>query len=453
MHSNYFHSVKLNKEKCKGCVTCIRFCPTEAIRIRDGKAQIIESRCIDCGECIRRCPNHAKHADVDSLSDLKNFPFNVALPAPALYAQFSSDVSREKIFAALRQLGFDGVYEVSLAAEYITLEIEDYIKHTAGLPKPMISSACPAILRLVQVRFPDLIKNIIPILPPVELAAAEARREYSRVFGLAPKQIGVWFLTPCPAKATNIRQPVDVISTELDGAIAISSIYAELTKTLPYISEETVSAKSSSYGIGWGFAGGEIRATGIVNSLVVHNIMEVVEVLEQIEMNKLQDVDYVECLACPGGCIGGPLLPESHFVAEKNLKLRLRRMRDQEQGDREETILKNKKEVYSASPFRHRTIHPRPIMKLDNNIIAAMQKVDKIKEILSGLPGIDCGACGSPSCDSFAEDVVQGAANENDCIFKLRQAIDALEEKMNKQAEALTETKNSAAGGEKDETQ
>ena len=59
MHS-YQHSVSLDVEKCKGCTHCLRRCPTEAIRIRDGHAVINPDRCIDCGECIRLCPHNAK---------------------------------------------------------------------------------------------------------------------------------------------------------------------------------------------------------------------------------------------------------------------------------------------------------------------------------------------------------------------------------------------------------
>ena len=58
----YKHSVELDVMKCTGCTTCLRHCPTEAIRIRDGHAVINEDRCIDCGECIRVCPNNAKKA-------------------------------------------------------------------------------------------------------------------------------------------------------------------------------------------------------------------------------------------------------------------------------------------------------------------------------------------------------------------------------------------------------
>ncbi len=435
---NYFHSVKLNEEFCKGCVTCIKFCPTEAIRIRDGKAVIIESRCIDCGECIRRCPNHAKSALTEKLTDLKKFKFNVALPAPALYGQFSPDVSLERIFAALHKIGFDGVFEVALAAEYVTLEIEEYIKNTPDLPKPMISSACPAVIRLIQVQFPELIKHIIPILPPLEVAATEARKKFAAKSGFLPEEIGIWFISPCPAKVTNVRQPVDVLSTDLTGAIGISEIYGELHRIIGSVSpDEVEQAKSTSYGIGWGYAGGEIRATGIVNSLIVHNVKEVVDVLEQVDMNKMDDVDYIECLACSGGCIGGPLTVEDRFVAEKNLKLRVRRMRDKEPHDRHETLCASQEAIVSNWQQRHREIEPRPMMRLDDDIIAAMKKVVQMERILADLPGLDCGACGSPTCACLAEDIVQGLASETDCIFKLRQMVSLMAEDMAKLAKHL----------------
>ena len=56
--NTYFHSVRLDEEKCMGCTNCIKRCPTQAIRVRSGKAHIISERCIDCGECIRVCPHH-----------------------------------------------------------------------------------------------------------------------------------------------------------------------------------------------------------------------------------------------------------------------------------------------------------------------------------------------------------------------------------------------------------
>ena len=80
----FFHSVRLDADKCKGCTNCIKRCPTEAIRVRAGKASIISERCIDCGECIRICPHHAKRAQTDPFNKILEYKYRIALPAPTL---------------------------------------------------------------------------------------------------------------------------------------------------------------------------------------------------------------------------------------------------------------------------------------------------------------------------------------------------------------------------------
>ena len=72
------HSVLLDVDKCKGCTYCLKRCPTEAIRIRNGHAVIRAERCIDCGECIRVCPHHAKRANYDLLEDFKDYKWKIA---------------------------------------------------------------------------------------------------------------------------------------------------------------------------------------------------------------------------------------------------------------------------------------------------------------------------------------------------------------------------------------
>ena len=86
----FYHSVRLDEELCKGCINCIKRCPTQAIRVQDGKARINKKFCIDCGECIRVCPHHAKHAVYDQLQEMERFRYKVALPAPSLYSQFNN---------------------------------------------------------------------------------------------------------------------------------------------------------------------------------------------------------------------------------------------------------------------------------------------------------------------------------------------------------------------------
>ena len=145
--NTYEHSVLLSVDKCIGCTTCVRHCPTEAIRIRDGRAVINEGRCIDCGECIRTCPQKAKKAVCNKLSDMDGFRWKIALPAPSLYGQFENLDDVDYVLTGLKLIGFDDVYEVSQAAELVSAYTREYLS-TAGVKKPVISTACPAgILR------------------------------------------------------------------------------------------------------------------------------------------------------------------------------------------------------------------------------------------------------------------------------------------------------------------
>ena len=199
-----FHSVVLDEEACKGCTVCVTTCPVEAIRVRDGKARILAERCIDCGECIRRCPNHAKMARADALAELSGsgefsrFDGKIALPAPSLYGQFSERFSVEAIHAALLAIGFDAVYPVSRATPAIAATARDLLDRSRhpDLPRPLISSSCPTIVKVIQIRFPTLLGHIAPIIAPRELsgrlARDEARREQPE-----KKNVGCFFNSPC----------------------------------------------------------------------------------------------------------------------------------------------------------------------------------------------------------------------------------------------------------------
>lgn len=423
--SEYFHSVRLTPERCKGCVNCIKRCPTEAIRIRGGKAKITEARCIDCGECIRRCANRAKTAVTDSLNDLKDYKYNVALPAPSLYSQFSADVPANVVLCGLMQLGFDEVFEVALGAEIVSDATVEYLKRPE-VKKPAISSACPAVVRLVQVKFPELIDNLIPLEAPVEVAARLVRSTRCRELGLAPEDIGVWFITPCPAKMTAVKQPLGAEKSSVTGAIGISQIFGELLKAVATVPRDANCQRATARGVGWALSGGETAAAAAANSMVVDEIHNVSEVLEQVALGKIK-VDFIEALACSGGCIGGPLTVENRFVAEHRMQQRLAKMRAEDEARGARPV-----KYYPDSSLTEydRTIEPRPIMRLDEDIFRAMYKVEQMEKTLKKLPGLDCGSCGSPNCKALAEDIVQGAAVETDCIFKLRERVRDLAQEM-----------------------
>lgn len=412
----YFHSVMLDQEKCKGCTNCIKHCPTEAIRVREGRARIIEERCIDCGECIRICPNRAKLAITDSLERLKDFSYTVALPAPSLYAQFGPAVMPHNILAALLDIGFNDYYEVAVGAEIVTNCLRNYLQQDK--PRPLISSACPAVVRLMQVRFPGLLDHVVLIDTPMEVSARMAREKVIREHGCKSEEIGIFFITPCPAKVTAIKQPFGSRSY-VDGAISMSSIYGEILSRLESPATNIVPGVSPAIGVGWGRAGGENHGIKDRSLLAVDGIHNVINVFEEIERGGLRDIDYIEAQACTGGCIGGPLVPQNQFVSRVRMENLVKKLSQNDYHCPE--IDCNYDFCELPGP-----ILPRPALKLSNDIDQAISMLEQVEKITSDLPGLDCGSCGSPNCRALAEDIVRGYAETSYCVFKLREKLQCL---------------------------
>jgi Fe-S-cluster-containing hydrogenase component 2 len=97
-----FRSIRIDTEKCTGRMKCLRICPTQALRIRNAKAKLLNDRCIDCGECVRICPNHAFIPQTSSFSDFSGFKYTIALPSPVFYSQFGKDVKPSAILEGVK---------------------------------------------------------------------------------------------------------------------------------------------------------------------------------------------------------------------------------------------------------------------------------------------------------------------------------------------------------------
>lgn len=419
-----YHSVRLDKSRCKGCTNCLKRCPTEAIRVRGGRAHIIDERCIDCGECIRVCDYHAKIAQTDPLSSIAKFKYKIALPAPSLYGQFKNLSNIAQVLTGLRYMGFDDVYEVARGADVVTRAIREKLRQP-NLPKPLISSACPAIVRLIQVRFPDLIPNIVDVRQPMEVAASIAKMEFCRKHNVDEKDVGCFFITPCAAKVTAIRNPIGHQTSAVDGAISILEIYGLLSShTRNHVQDESL-ATATAFGVGWARSGGEARSVCPENSLAVDGIENVIRVLEEIENNKLHDLVFFEGAACNGGCVGGPLNFENSYVAQNVIRKMVNLIQLDHPDDKVDASMLTKYPLYCPEP-----ILANSVMKLDDDLVEAMRKMEKMEEIVQRLPGFDCGSCGSPTCRTFAEDIVRGFAREMDCVHKLKEQLKIMAEQM-----------------------
>ena len=413
----FYHSVRLSEDLCMGCINCIKRCPTQAIRVRNKKAQINSKFCIDCGECIRVCPHHAKHAIYDKLEDLKQYEYTVALPAPSLYSQFNNLDDVNVVLNALLLMGFDDVYEVSAAAELVSEATREYLsKYPDKLPA--ISTACPSVVRLIRVRFPNLIPNLLPLNPPVEVAAILAAKRAMEKTGLGRDKIGIIFISPCPSKVTYARSPLGTEHSEVDKVLAIKDVYPRLLSCMKAVGEDSPEiGTSGKIGVSWGRSGGEASGLFTEDYLAADGIENVIRVLEDMEDQKFTNLKFVELNACNGGCVGGVLTVENPYVAEVKLK-RLRKYmpvaRSHMESGGEELVKWTSLVQYE------------PVFHLGDTMTESFARLNQVERLLKKFPGLDCGSCGAPTCKSLAEDIVRGEAAESDCIYFLRDNVHKL---------------------------
>lgn len=420
--AEYKHSVSLDPEKCIGCTSCLRQCPTEAIRIRDGRAQIRAELCIDCGNCIRVCRHKAKRAVFDSMDDIDpKFKYRIVLPAPSFYGQFDELKDVGCLLSALLKCGFDDFYEVARAAEIISECTRRYMRKKDIL-RPVISSACPAIVRLIRQRFPELCDNVLPILPPVEYASRMAKAEAMKKHpGLKKDEICTVFISPCPAKTSYAKNGLSQTKSSIDYVVSMSEMYF---KVLPFLKREvpgTLRSQSGIAGVKWASSGGESEGLYADRYLAADGMVNAIQVLDAIETGEMPRLEFVELNACPGGCVGGAATVENPYIS----RARIYAMRHSLPSNQNYLKLINQKPDYVPqnvlldSPL----VNHVPEVRLSNNLTEAMRMMQKIDSIYQTLPKIDCGSCGAPTCRAFAEDVVKGECQLNDCVVNLRRRM------------------------------
>jgi len=404
----------LKEDRCVGCTHCIRVCPTEAIRVRGGKARRTPYRCIDCGECLRVCPWKAWTVETDPSDPVGEKSHAVAVLDPAVFGQFGNRAFPGSILQAFEEIGFSQAREMREGLFLYCRAVGRYLSSGRSAP-PAISSDCPAVVQLVQVKFPSLLENLIPVASPFEIMARRLRKKFQ-----GPREPELWYIVPCLAKAraaTEARIP--------DGAyhraVPILDLYNPLQAWL-HGQEKKIFPEPGEIppvpDLEWAIPGGQSRALGLgASSLLVDGLKEVAEVLELAENGLLEAVPFIEAWSCRGGCLGGSLNVRNPFWARYELSSRMgaNYARDWDfpgAGEAGED---------GDDYFLEHSLSPRAGMRLDENLQVAMEKLRRIDEVVKKFPGIDCGSCGSPSCLALAEDVVQGYARETDCIRVLKE--------------------------------
>ena len=312
MAEDFHHALKFKYDLCIGCSHCTGVCPTSAIHVEDGHPVLDPNRCVDCGRCYVACPMNAIYIEQDDFQTVYNYNYPVLLVPSIFLAQFEEKIRERTILSALLHRGFKYVYEVEKTYE-----------------KPVISSFCPAIVRLIQVKFPVLVDNIYRLKAPFDMTAEYIKKSLTEQ-GVPPEDIGIFYVTPCAAKIAAIKSPVGEDKSPVSGVINMNYLYSKVLrviKTGEYkMCDESVRFhRLSKASITYPLTGGETKMLRTGRNLAIDDIHNVSEFLEKVEDEDIQDIDFLELRACDGSCCGGILTAENRFLMIERQRRRMQK--------------------------------------------------------------------------------------------------------------------------------
>ena len=394
------------KSECVDCYKCVRQCSMKAIRIENGHASVIPEKCIACGHCVLVCPSEAKKIRNDinrarAVLTAKKRVFVSLAPSWAGYWECEP----EKIIAALKKLGFEGVSETALGAQEVSIEVTKLLSKREH--KIHISSACPAIVDYVRLYMPEYTKFITPVGSPAMTHAKLLKKRYG-------DDIGVVFMGPCIEKKNEADRNPDLI----DVSLTFHEVSQWLEQENVYLKdiepeEETRFVPKKAYeGAYYPIEGGmnkTIRLSGCAKDIQLVSVSSIPAFKDSIQNLNPETIDrpiFIEALACPGGCANGPCKDNSKpGVLTMSDILRTVKLREDIPTEPEVVVEKE----YHAHPQNARKYTPE-------QIVEAMASIGK-----HGIEDeLNCGGCGYDTCRQLAEALLNGDAEPSMCVSYMR---------------------------------
>lgn len=384
-------SIIRDPSKCILCGDCVRVCSeTQGIGVLDFayrgadiqvttafNKKLIETDCVSCGQCVAVCPTGALviKSETQKVWDALLDPNKrvVCQMAPAVRVALGEEFDLAagalvtgKAFAALNRLGFDYVYDTSLSADMTVVEeANEFMKRLeAGGPFPMFTSCCPAWVKFVETKHPDLLDNISTCKSPMQMLGAISKKHFSTP-KWAEKETIMVAIMPCTAKKAEVARPefiqngkrdVDICITTQELANMIQEAGIDLSNLTPESPDMPFGLASGS-GLLFGVTGGVAEAVirrcneektseslqaisycgvrgmeGIkeatieigdheIRIAVAHGLQNANQLIRQMKSGNIY-YDFVEVMACPGGCVcgGGQPIAKRKLTREKRME-------------------------------------------------------------------------------------------------------------------------------------
>ncbi|ERJ11098.1 [Fe-Fe] hydrogenase large subunit C-terminal domain-containing protein [Haloplasma contractile] len=406
------HHIKINYDSCIGCTRCMRVCPTEALRIKKQKVYFIEERCIHCGHCVDTCHLHGFKVQDDVSLHIDDEKYNVLILPNGIFGTFSNIRDYLQLRDRLIEKGFDEVVDLSIYSELLAEKIEAFIKREYNYP--YIYTNCPTVIRLIQLRYPSLIKHIIPFECVFEIAAKITRKIITENKNIQDDALNIIYLTECLSNLFSIKQPITKEHSEIDQVLLLTNFLKEFTSSKHQSLKSNQTFNLSKKGILLAKNSGLKNLTMIDDYISVDGIDHVDRILKKAEIDQLSNIKLIEAYSCRGGCIGGSYCIEDVFIGKSKLNHLVNEI--------DESYQETDQYKQIASYFKdesiefEKNIHSKNISLLDQDFISSLKKLQRVNELVNKLPQIDCSACGSPSCRALAEDIVRGEKKITDCI-------------------------------------
>lgn len=408
--------IQFKEANCKNCYKCIRSCPVKAIAFQDEQAKIIEEACTLCGNCLLVCPQNAKTviSDMEKVKGFlsKNEKVYVSL-APSFVSAFRLKDERT-FFHALKKLGFTHVEETAAGASFVSKEYERLIKEKKM--RNIITSACPSIVFLVEKYYPELVKDLAPVVSPMIAHAKMMKCMYG-------PRIKVVFIGPCISKKEECND------LQNQGLVDAVITFEELEK---WFESENIDInacdKSESKSIKNAAArfypvpGGILKTISIperknYKCVSIDGIDRCMWILDSIKKGETKNY-FIEMNNCAGGCLGGPCIKNltGGYLAARDRLI--------------EYVKKSAKNIGTDILQDAKVSLSKVFINLSKE--DKIPDEDTIREILiktgkfTEEQELNCGACGYSTCRDKAIAVYNNKAQTYMCLPYMRERAESI---------------------------